>query len=99
MDGRKQNVLLEKIGAMMEMTDKASNSVQRIASELRPIVLDSLGLCAAIVWVADDFQQRQALRAISHDQERGVGFNTMWVNLVCAGYTAGTILGVLTGAP
>jgi signal transduction histidine kinase len=40
------------------LTDKASKSVQRIASELRPVVLDSLGFVAAIEWVAVDFQKR-----------------------------------------
>lgn len=54
----KQNVLQEKVGAIMDLTDKASQSVRRIAADLRPVVLDSLGLCAAIEWVAADFQKR-----------------------------------------
>jgi len=54
----KQNMLREKVAAMMDLTDKASKSVQGIASELRPVVLDSLGLSAATKWVASDFQKR-----------------------------------------
>jgi signal transduction histidine kinase len=33
-------------------------SVQRIATELRPVVLDALGLCAAIEWQAREFAGR-----------------------------------------
>ncbi|MGP8199481.1 MAG: response regulator [Limisphaerales bacterium] len=57
-DSWQQNILREKVAAMMDLTDQASQSVQRIAAELRPAVLDSLGLCAATEWVAADFQKR-----------------------------------------
>jgi signal transduction histidine kinase len=43
-------------------TDTAITSVQRIATELRPVVLDSLGLCAAIEWQAKDFETRTGIR-------------------------------------
>jgi len=55
---KKQKILQDKVGALMNLTDLASQSVRRIASELRPVVLDSLGMCAAIEWVAGDFQRR-----------------------------------------
>jgi len=58
----KQKVLQEKIGAIIDLTDRASQSVQRIAAELRPVVLDSLGLCAATKWVAVGFQKRTKIR-------------------------------------
>ncbi len=45
-------------GKMVEVIDRAMASVQRIATELRPVVLDTLGLCAAIEWLANDFQSR-----------------------------------------
>ena len=45
-----------KLAAMTTATDIAIQSVQTIATELRPVVLDSLGLCAAIEWMAKDFQ-------------------------------------------
>ncbi|MGO8700415.1 MAG: PAS domain S-box protein [Limisphaerales bacterium] len=57
-----KRVLQEKVAAMMDLTDKASQSVQRIATELRPLVLDSLGLCAAAEWAAADFQKRTEIR-------------------------------------
>jgi PAS domain S-box-containing protein len=57
-DPEQQAVLQKKVTAMTELTDQASRSVQRIATELRPPVLDSLGLCAAAEWVAADFRKR-----------------------------------------
>jgi PAS domain S-box-containing protein len=50
--------LLEKIHSMSELIDTTVKSVRRIASELRPVILDSMGLLAAIEWLADDFQNR-----------------------------------------
>jgi hypothetical protein len=47
---------------MSEVTDTAITSVQRIATELRPVVLDTLGLYAAIEWQARDFEQRTGIR-------------------------------------
>ncbi|HZR20656.1 MAG TPA: sensor histidine kinase [Verrucomicrobiae bacterium] len=57
----KYQALQAKLAGMSEVTDTAIGSVQRIASELRPVVLDSLGLCAAIEWQARDFQSRTGI--------------------------------------
>ena len=37
-------------------------TVQRIATELRPGILDELGVAAAIEWIAKDFQRRTGIR-------------------------------------
>jgi signal transduction histidine kinase len=42
--------------------DATIGTVQKIATELRPVVLDSLGLPAAIEWQLEDFEQRTAIR-------------------------------------
>jgi PAS domain S-box-containing protein len=47
----------DKIRAMIEQTDGTIVAVQRIVSELRPAVLDDLGLVAAIEWQCEDFQR------------------------------------------
>jgi PAS domain S-box-containing protein len=60
-DPTKREVLQTKVSAMMDLTDQASQSVQRIATELRPVVLDSLGLCAATKWIAAEFQKRTTI--------------------------------------
>ncbi|MEO6568194.1 MAG: response regulator [Opitutaceae bacterium] len=42
-------------------TDAAITTVQRIATELRPVILDSLGLPAAVEWQVEDFARRTGL--------------------------------------
>ncbi len=44
--------------SMSEMIDTTIERVRKVASELRPIVLDDLGLPAAIEWQAREFQER-----------------------------------------
>jgi signal transduction histidine kinase len=60
--GEQLAALLGKIEAMMALTDGAIRAVRRIASDLRPVLLDELGLVAAIEWQAHDFQQRTDIR-------------------------------------
>jgi signal transduction histidine kinase len=43
---------------MSELTDGVIQRVRRISAELRPGVLDDLGLVAAIEWQAGEFEQR-----------------------------------------
>jgi len=50
--------LLGKIQSMSEMTDEVIQQVRRISAELRPGVLDDLGLLAAIEWQAQEFEKR-----------------------------------------
>jgi signal transduction histidine kinase len=56
--------LLKKIASMFELIDETIHSVRRIASGLRPELLDEAGLAAAIGWHARDFQQRTGIRCI-----------------------------------
>jgi PAS domain S-box-containing protein len=53
--------LRTKIAAMLGLTDTTINTVRRIASELRPSVLDDLGLVVAIKWQAQQFQDRTGI--------------------------------------
>jgi signal transduction histidine kinase len=50
-----------KLDATLKNIDTAIQSVRRIATELRPPVLDTLGLTAAIEWQAADFQNRTGI--------------------------------------
>ena len=50
-----------KLREMMQATDAVLESVRRISSELRPGVLDDLGLLAAIEWQAEEFQRRSGI--------------------------------------
>ena len=51
----------EKLDETLKNIDTAIHSVRRIATELRPPVLDTLGLTAAIEWQATDFQNRTGI--------------------------------------
>ena len=44
--------------SILKLLDETIQSVRRIATELRPGVLDELGLVAAVEWAAEEFQAR-----------------------------------------
>jgi len=52
----------QKVRAMLGLTDSTINVVRRIASELRPSILDDLGLVEAIEWQAQQFQARTGIQ-------------------------------------
>ncbi len=54
--------LRAKTAQMVSTIDEAVQAVRRISSELRPGVLDNLGLAAAIEWQAAEFEQRTGIR-------------------------------------
>lgn len=51
----------EKLNGPMMLADSAITAIRRIASDLRPSVLDDLGLIAAIEWQAKQFQSRTGI--------------------------------------
>lgn len=51
-----------KLDAMLAMLDTAVASTRRIAADLRPLVLDDLGLVPAIEWLVQNFTQRTGVR-------------------------------------
>ena len=57
-----QTDLKSKIESMTQTIDETIKSVQHIASELRPPILDAFGICEAISWQANEFQKRHGLK-------------------------------------
>ncbi|MBI3622141.1 MAG: hypothetical protein HY208_08150 [Nitrospirae bacterium] len=53
--------LWDKTRAMLSLIDQTIQSVRRIATELRPPILDDLGLAAAIEWQAQEFHARTGI--------------------------------------
>jgi signal transduction histidine kinase len=51
----------EKLKSMMKLMDRTIKTVQRLSGELRPGILDDLGLAAAVEWQAEDFQYRTGI--------------------------------------
>ena len=51
-----------KLDEMSRAADEVISAVRRISAELRPGILDDLGLQAAIEWQAEDFSERTGIR-------------------------------------
>lgn len=51
-----------RVPAMLTMLDETVASVRRIAGDLRPLMLDDLGLAAAIEWLASEAARRLGIR-------------------------------------
>ena len=52
----------EKIKGILTLIDKTVNTVRRLAAELRPSILDDLGLAEALDWNCKEFQNRSGIR-------------------------------------
>jgi PAS domain S-box-containing protein len=52
------DAVLAKLGAMQVLLDGTVAAARRISADLRPLMLDDLGLIAACEWLAHNFQQR-----------------------------------------
>lgn len=57
-----RRAIIEKTRAMSSLIDRTIQIVQKISAELRPGLLDDLGLIPAIEWQAQEFQNRTAIR-------------------------------------
>jgi PAS domain S-box-containing protein len=53
--------LMEQVTSMLGRVDETVATVRRIATELRPSVLDNLGLVAAIEWQGSEFEKRTGI--------------------------------------
>ncbi len=73
-----QGPAVQRGHSILKLLDETIQSVQRIATELRPGILDDLGLAAAVEWAAEDFQARTGTKCrirmsdedITTDRER-----------------------------
>jgi len=61
----------EKIRGMLSLIDETMESVRRIATELRPPILDAFGVVAAIEWQVTEFQRRFGIRTELQDHWNG----------------------------
>ena len=56
-----QHLLLKKTQEISKIIDGTIGTVQRISAELRPGILDDLGLTAALEWQAQEFQTKTGI--------------------------------------
>lgn len=52
----------ERVAALAVLVKETVNTVRRISAELRPSILDDLGLAPALEWLAHDFESRTSIR-------------------------------------
>jgi signal transduction histidine kinase len=68
----------KRAASITKLVDQTIQSVRRISTELRPGILDALGLVAAVEWAAEEFETRTGTRCrvdlpkdnLKIDQER-----------------------------
>jgi signal transduction histidine kinase len=60
-DESARGAIAAQIADAVAQADAAITTVQRIATDLRPVILDSLGLAAAVEWQVEDFARRTGL--------------------------------------
>ena len=54
--------MAQKMELMNAVLDRTVGSVRRIAADLRPLMLDDLGLADAAAWLVEDFESRSGIR-------------------------------------
>jgi PAS domain S-box-containing protein len=59
---KEQKPLRDKTKSMTKLVDRTLQSVKRISTELRPGLLDDIGLPAAIEWQAEEFENRMGIK-------------------------------------
>ncbi len=70
-----QDALRKRIESMKQLIDGTVNSVRRISADLRPVMLDNLGLVPTLEWLIKDFSSRTGMRVTLDipDENLGVG--------------------------
>lgn len=70
-------MLRARVDRLITIVDRSVGDLQRIAADLRPLILDELGLVSAIQWLAQDIAERNALTIeVSFDRE-DVAYNPL----------------------
>ncbi len=67
---------LSHLQGMRRLIDATVASVRRIAADLRPVMLDDLGLVPAIEWLANDFTNRYGIDVERHIETGGLTFTS-----------------------
>ena len=66
----------EKMKDAIALIDKTVITVRRIATQLRPSILDDLGLIAAMEWQSEEFEKRSEIKSIFSSNVSQLTINT-----------------------
>ena len=61
---QEDKLIQQKLSSMLSVIDDTVKSVRRISSELRPGILDDLGLIPALEWQSQEFEKRTGIKSI-----------------------------------
>jgi PAS domain S-box-containing protein len=67
--------LAERMHEMAKLIDKTIKTMKRISTDLRPGLLDDLGLAAAIEWQAQEFQKRTGIQSETDIVPKNITFD------------------------
>jgi signal transduction histidine kinase len=62
--------------SILKLLDEAIQSIRRIATELRPGILDDIGLVAAVEWAAEEFQTRTGIKCQLERPDADIAMDT-----------------------
>ena len=65
-------MLAEKLNAMNSLMDEAIQTVRRVASDLRPPILDDYGLTDALEWKGVEFETRSGIKVFFEPPETAI---------------------------
>ena len=68
--------IAKKVEEVLQLIDTTIATVRRIATELRPAILDDLGLVAAIEWQAREFQRRTGISCALSSNIENISLNS-----------------------
>lgn len=68
--------LRERMDETVKLLDQAILTVQKIAADLRPGMLDDLGLVEALEWQADEFGKRYGIHTVFQDETTDMEYSS-----------------------
>lgn len=74
--GALDNEVAARLAGMSKLIDSTVRAVRRIAADLRPVMLDDLGLVPAIEWLANDFTSRYGITVQRHIHTGNTAFSS-----------------------
>ena len=72
---KKDEFIQEKLTGMISLINDTVQTVRRISSELRPSIIDDLGLISALEWQSHEFEKRTSIKCSFKS-----GFNELTLN-------------------
>jgi PAS domain S-box-containing protein len=73
---------LTKTASMSELIDQIINDVRRISTDLRPNLLDYLGLQAALEWLVNDFSKRTEIDCVFNSKAKNIKLDVSLSNSI-----------------